>query len=412
MKLFGRHKLTDIEKRVLRVGIILLLAATVLALIVVNSSSVGAFAAAVGTGLAPLVYGIVLAYMFNVIMMAFERGLFKPLNKKFAAGKIWNIIRRPLSLFLSLVVLALFLLFVLLFMIPEIIGSIENFITTASETLPENIESFSKWVTNFTARFNISLSLDFLNNLNLDSLINTALENVQSFLESIIGMTVNVASGVATLVTAFIFSLYILFAKEHYIAGISGASYAFLSRSKADRLRSFARLTNKTFYSFIRGQLLECLIIGVLTYIGMLIFQFDYALLIASIIGIMALIPILGAFFGAAVGAFILLLINPVSAFWFLVFIIVLQQLESNLIYPRVVGTSIGLPPIWALFAVTFWGVLFGIPGVLIGTPGTAVIYKIYIESVKKRLTKKGLTETGEEAVQDETPANEQEKSE
>ncbi len=416
MKIFGKDKLGETDKRIIRIVTILMLIATALALIVVNSSAVGNFIGTVGLAVSPFIYGIVIAYMLNVIMMIFERGLFRPLNKKLADGKIWNKIRRPISLVLSLVILAVLILFILLFMIPELIGSIENFINTVSETLPENISNFTQWVTEFTTKHNIPLNLDFLSNLNFDALMNSFLSNIQSFLESIIGVTVNVVSGVATLVTAFIFSLYLLISKESYIRGLNSSAYAFLPKKRSDRLRAYGMIANRTFYSFIRGQLLECLIIGILTYIGMLIFRFDYALLIASIVGISAIVPILGAFFGAAVGAFIQLLIDPISAFWFLVFIIVLQQLESNIIYPRVVGTSVGLPPIWTLFAVTFWGLIFGIPGVLIGVPSTAVIYKIYTYSVEKRLAKRGLTETGEEisTVDDEdlTIDNEEEKEE
>ena len=133
------------------------------------------------------------------------------------------------------------------------------------------------------------------------------------------------------------------------------------------------------FFSFIRGQLTECVILGVLCYIGMSILRLDYALLISSVVALGALIPILGAYIGAGVGAFILLLVHPIDALIFVVFLVILQQVEGNLIYPRVVGSSIGLPPIWTIFAVTFWGGVMGIVGIWIGTPLTAVFYRLRV---------------------------------
>lgn len=140
------------------------------------------------------------------------------------------------------------------------------------------------------------------------------------------------------------------------------------------------------FFNFIRGQLLECVILGSLCYVGMSILQLDYALLISSVVTLGALIPILGAYIGAAVGVLILLLVHPIDALIFLIFLLILQQVEGNMIYPRVVGSSIGLPPLWTLFAVVFWGGVLGIPGILFGTPATAVIYQLLRTSVRSRL--------------------------
>ena len=210
-----------------------------------------------------------------------------------------------------------------------------------------------------------------------------------NLLSSLFNVTVNLASGVFSVVMGFIFSLYMLFGKEKLIRGVKDTLRAFLPRKTAAALARVGRLSNRIFFSFIQGQLTECVILGVLCYLGMCVLRLDYALLISSVVALGALIPILGAYIGAAVGAFILLLVHPIDALIFLIFLIILQQLEGNLIYPRVVGSSIGLPPVWTLFAVLFWGGVLGITGIWIGTPLTAVAYRLLRTSVHGRLQRK-----------------------
>ena len=166
---------------------------------------------------------------------------------------------------------------------------------------------------------------------------------------------------------------------------------AFLPEQTARKLNRAGALTNRIFFSFIRGQLTECVILGSRCYIGMSLLGLDYALLISSVVALGALIPILGAYIGAAVGVIVLLLVHPIDALIFLIFLLCLQQIEGNLIYPRVVGSSIGLPPVWTMFAVLFWGGVLGIPGILIGTPATAVIYRLLRTSVHTRLRERGI---------------------
>ena len=205
------------------------------------------------------------------------------------------------------------------------------------------------------------------------------------------GVTINVASGVFAAVMGFIFSVYMLMGKEKLLRGVKSTLLAFLPRPTAQKIGQIATLTNRMFFNFIRGQLLECVILGSLCYVGMSILQLDYALLISSVVTLGALIPILGAYIGAAVGVLILLLVHPIDALIFLIFLLILQQVEGNMIYPRVVGSSIGLPPLWTLFAVVFWGGVLGIPGILFGTPATAVIYRLLRTSVRSRLRQRNI---------------------
>jgi predicted PurR-regulated permease PerM len=209
----------------------------------------------------------------------------------------------------------------------------------------------------------------------------------------LVSATVNVASGVFTLIMSLIYSVYFLAGKEKLIRNFKRLLYAFCSRRTANRISMFLTVSNNVFSSYVRGQLTECVILGVLCYIGMNIIGLEYALLISTILTLAALVPILGAYIGAALGALILLMVKPIDALWFLIFLVVLQQFEGNVIYPRVVGSSIGLPGIWTLTAVMIFGSLFGIPGIIIGTPTAAVAYKLLSYHTSHKLASKGITE-------------------
>ncbi|MGI5895046.1 MAG: AI-2E family transporter [Candidatus Merdivicinus sp.] len=220
----------------------------------------------------------------------------------------------------------------------------------------------------------------------LDSLPKNGPDMVQS--------TVDAAShfmeGVINFAAGAVFSVYLLAKKEHLCACCKKVLYAYLPREKADNFIRIGELAARTFRNFVTGQLTEAFLLGAMCFLGMSIFQMPYAPLISAIIGVTALIPIFGAFFGAAAGALILLMERPLLALWFLIFILVLQQLENSFLYPRIVGESIGLPGIWVLLAVTAGGSLFGIAGILIGIPVTAVLYSILREKVEDRLRSRG----------------------
>ncbi|MBP3704109.1 MAG: AI-2E family transporter, partial [Clostridia bacterium] len=203
---------------------------------------------------------------------------------------------------------------------------------------------------------------------------------------------VNVASGIFTAILAIMFSIYFLGGKETLLLSMKRLAYSFMSKKAVATAADIAVTANNIFSSFVRGQLTECLIIGCLCFIGMSIIGFDYALLISCIIAITALIPILGAYIGCAIGAFLLLLVNPMDAVIFVVFIIILQQFEGNVIYPKVVGSTIGLPGVWVLAAVMVGSNLFGIMGVLLGTPLSALLYTVLRRVTSNRLHAKGIT--------------------
>lgn len=377
------------EKKVLRNGMILLVFAAVLVLVLMRFDQVwGAVLTVVGT-VAPVFYGIVLAYILNVFVHFFEDVAFKPLRN--VKSKLWKRVRRPLAVALAYLLVALVLVSIIAFIIPCLIESMGILADTVQQTVPGYVTSAMDWLNEFAQENDLTFIQDFLRNFNWSNVLSSASAVLRDFLSSLVGVTINVASGVFAAVMGFIFSVYMLMGKEKLLRGVKSTLLAFLPRPTAQKIGQIATLTNRMFFNFIRGQLLECVILGSLCYVGMSILQLDYALLISSVVTLGALIPILGAYIGAAVGVLILLLVHPIDALIFLIFLLILQQVEGNMIYPRVVGSSIGLPPLWTLFAVVFWGGVLGIPGILFGTPATAVIYQLLRTSVRSRLRQRNI---------------------
>ena len=377
------------EKKVLRNGMILLVFAAVLVLVLMRFDQVwGAVLTVVGT-VAPVFYGIVLAYILNVFVHFFEDVAFKPLRN--VKSKLWKRVRRPLAVALAYLLVALVLVSIIAFIIPGRIESRGILADTVQQTVPGYVTSAMDWLNEFAQENDLTFIQDFLRNFNWSNVLSSASAVLRDFLSSLVGVTINVASGVFAAVMGFIFSVYMLMGKEKLLRGVKSTLLAFLPRPTAQKIGQIATLTNRMFFNFIRGQLLECVILGSLCYVGMSILQLDYALLISSVVTLGALIPILGAYIGAAVGVLILLLVHPIDALIFLIFLLILQQVEGNMIYPRVVGSSIGLPPLWTLFAVVFWGGVLGIPGILFGTPATAVIYQLLRTSVRSRLRQRNI---------------------
>ena len=377
------------EKKVLRNGMILLVFAAVLVLVLMRFDQVwGAVLTVVGT-VAPVFYGIVLAYILNVFVHFFEDVAFKPLRN--VKSKLWKRVRRPLAVALAYLLVALVLVSIIAFIIPGLIESMGILVDTVQQTVPGYVTGAMNWLNEFAQENDLTFIQDFLRNFNWSNVLSSASAVLRDFLSSLVGVTINVASGVFAAVMGFIFSVYMLMGKEKLLRGVKSTLLAFLPRPTAQKIGQIATLTNRMFFNFIRGQLLECVILGSLCYVGMSILQLDYALLISSVVTLGALIPILGAYIGAAVGVLILLLVHPIDALIFLIFLLILQQVEGNMIYPRVVGSSIGLPPLWTLFAVVFWGGVLGIPGILFGTPATAVIYRLLRTSVRTRLRQRNI---------------------
>ena len=388
------------EKRVLHCGMLLLGFAALLVLILMKFDQVwGAVSTVAGT-VAPVFYGIAIAYILNVFVHFFEDVAFRPFRD--SKSKAWAKVRRPLSVALAYLVVALVIVFIAAFIIPGMVESLSVLADTVQQNAPVYFNNAMAWLNNFAQENDLTFIEEFLAGFNWSTLLSSLTEVLRDFLSSLVGVTFNVASGVFAAVMGFIFSVYMLMGKEKLLRGVRSSLLAFLPKAAARKVGQVATLTNKVFFNFIRGQLLECVILGSLCYVGMSILRLDYALLISSVVALGALIPILGAYIGAAVGVIILLLVHPLDAVIFLVFLLILQQVEGNLIYPRVVGSSIGLPPLWTLFAVVFWGGVLGIPGILFGTPATAVLYRLFRSSVRARLRTRAIDPKNPSLLQEE----------
>ena len=231
--------------------------------------------------------------------------------------------------------------------------------------------------------------LNLLRNIDWYSKINQIFTWLSSsmggFVTILLKTVTTLFSGVISLIMSIIFAIYLLFSKEKLARQFDTIMVHYMKSSIRDRILYIVRILDISFHRYIVGQCTEALILGVLCTIGMIILGLPYATMIGALIAFTALIPIAGAYIGAALGAFLILTQNPIDALIFLIFIVILQQFEGNVIYPKVVGASIGLPSVWVLTAVVIWSGILGIPGLLIGVPLTAAIYRIIKHDVKKR---------------------------
>ena len=326
---------------------------------------------------APLLVGAVIAYIVNILMGFYERKL--SLNPK---------LRRPVCMLLAFLTFALAVVLLFSMIIPELINCLQLIL----EKLPAALRTAYTWMDD---NFNVSAYLtdqniiSTLENLNIQEtvkkIVSALMNGVGGAMGSIVSGVSSVASAVATAFIALVFSVYLLLGKETLASQLTRLVKTYLGETALNRLVYVSRTADDSFHSFIVGQCLDAVILGALCIIGMTVFRFPYAMMIGCLVGFTALIPIAGAYIGAAVGAFMIFTVNPLQALLFVVFLVVLQQLEGNLIYPKIVGASIGLPGIYVLAAITIGGGIMGIPGMLLGVPVTAALYRL----VKDNLTAK-----------------------
>lgn len=325
----------------------------------------------------PFIIGGALAFVLNVPMKAIERILFKK-----AKSKVANKLKRPVSLLLTIIIVFGVIGVILFVVIPEL-G--KTFVSLA-----ESCAKFPGKILDFLDKYNIDVPMikEYIQKENIDwesiinSIVGFARNGIGNVFSSTFGIISGVISGVTCGVISFVFSIYVLCQKEKLGSQAKRIVYAFMPESKADYVMKVSRLANVTFSNFITGQCAEAIILGMMFYITLTLLKFHYALLIGMLIALTALVPIFGAFVGCIVGTFLLLMVDPMQALWFLLIFQILQQIEGNLIYPYVVGGSVGLPSIWVLVAVTIGGNLFGVTGMLCFIPLCSVCYALFREKV------------------------------
>ena len=338
----------------------------------------------------PFILGICFAFILNVFLKLIEEKLFGFLNRK--NFKVWNKGKRPVCILLSLAVIIGVIFIIIFLIVPELKRTFDIIITN----FPRYMEQLKIWVEQLMITFNISA--DVLANIQTgwDSLVRSITEFLQNgslnFLNTTVNITTSIFSGVVRMILALVFALYILGQKERLSEQLKRVITAYLPEEKADRMFYIGELSNRVFSNFVSGQLTEATLLGLLCFLGMTIFRMPYASMVAILVGFTALIPLFGAFIGTGIGAFLILMVSPIKAFWFIVFIIVLQQIEGNFIYPKVVGSSVGLPSIWVFSAITLGSRMFGVPGMLISVPLCSVLYCLFREAVRKRIDQKALT--------------------
>lgn len=373
------------DKKLFKHLILLITYAVVLVVVIVKIDTVAGWLSAILSAFQPLFIGFAVAFVLNRPCNFFAR-----LYEGHLPGRIRQA-ARPLAVVTAYVILLAILAVLISLVVPELINSLQTFVNNMG-TYAANLQGLYDWVVQ-------TLDLEALADLNLSAIINDTLNKVLSgvldalttTVPHLISMTGVVVSAVVTGVLALVFSIYMLIGGPRLTAQCRRLAITYLPGRVADPLLSVTRLTADTFTRYVSGQLTEACILGVLCFLGMCLFQFDYAPLISVIIGVSALIPVAGAYIGAAVAVLLLVMIEPMQAVWFLIFLVVLQQLEGNIIYPRVVGTSLGLPGIWVLAAVTVGSSLLGFVGLVISVPVTAVLYTL----LKGDLARRGAAASG-----------------
>lgn len=337
--------------------------------------------------ISPFIIGGVIAFVLNIPMTKFEKRLFGNSDHKVVRN-----IKRPVSMVCAFFFVFLVISLVILAVVPQLKSTIE----TLSQKAPAFIEDVLAALEKLAADNPYLLEqLAKIEQINFDwaSLSKTVGNFLKNGLSNMVTSTVNVASNifgaVANFVIALIFSIYVLGQKEKLGSQGRRILQAYLPESGYAYAMEVLHRLYVNFTSFVCGQCLEAVILGALFVIAMVIFGMPYALMVGTLIAFTALIPIVGAFIGCFVGAFMILLENPVMALWFVVMFLVIQQIEGNLIYPRVVGNSVGLPSIWVLVAVSVGGSLFGVPGMLVFIPITSTAYSLLRDDVNRRNAKK-----------------------
>ena len=336
----------------------------------------------------PFILGGAIAFLTNVPMSFLEKTIFKNVKKE---NKIAGKLARPISLLLTIVLIVGVIALVMFGVIPQLTRTMGTLMMSISDFIPQ----MQSWIREFF--HNNQEIMKLVDQVQFDpdqairwgiSLLGNGAGNMMNTTMSAVG---SIVSGLATFFIAFSFACYVLFQKEKLHLQIRKVFFAFLPQQKADAFLKVCSLTYRTFANFLTGQCLEAVILGCMFVITLSILRMPYALLIGVLIAFTALIPIFGAFIGCAVGGFLIFMVSPKQAILFIIVFLVLQQIEGNLIYPKVVGGSIGLPAIWVLVAVTLGGSLFGIVGMLVFIPIVSVVYTLLKENVNQRLSEKNI---------------------
>lgn len=332
--------------------------------------------------LSPVIIGGVMAYILNILMVKFESWYFPKSSKPLVVKS-----RRPVSILLAMATIVLVVFLVVSLVVPQII----SVLATLIENIPTIFGRVQEWLTDYEQLFPEAASLMDQFNIDWSQMVKNAVTFVNNLTTSILETTLSTVGSLAgiiiNLVLSIIVSIYILMSKEKLGNQFDRMVKAYLSEKNYRNYHYVLEQFDDSFRHYITGVVVEALILGLMVTVGMWLFRFPYAAMIGALTGFLAIIPMLGAYLSGAIGALLISVESPVQALFFILFTIVVQQIEGNIIYPKVVGGSIGLPGLFVLIAVTIGGGLMGIPGMIISVPLASALFKLLKNDVKHRET-------------------------
>lgn len=383
------------DKKEIKRYVFIAMLAVAVCVIVKNFSVISGICRLALGALKPLFIGCIMAYIFNIIMNSFEKHYFPKSNSRAV-----ELTRRPMCLLFSFAITFALIVMILRIVIPELAEAVG----VLYDEIPPQFVKFRDFVENKFQQYpeiqqDISeLEFDWASIAEKATKILTT--GITGILSSAVGIIGGVALTVTNIVLGLVFAVYLLLRKDKLYNDTNRLMNVTFSEGFNAKFRHICQTMHTTFTSFFIGQFVEAIILGSLCFIGMTALRLPYAAMSGTLVGVTALIPIVGAFIGAGISAFIILTENPMQALIFLIFLTILQQLEGNLIYPKVVGSSIGLPGLWVLAAVTVGGGLFGILGMLVGVPLAAGIYKLCFEKLEETEKNSGAKALKKETIE------------
>lgn len=332
------------------------------------------------TILSPIIVGVIMAYILNILMVKFERIWFPRNHNKWVKGS-----RRPLSILFAILTITIVLVIILGLVIPQLLGVL----ATLMEIIPFAIEQTQGWITTYEERFpEMGVIFDQFE-INWGQIVQDTVGFINSVTTRIVESTLEVIGSITSVIInlflSLIISIYLLLSKEKLLMQANRILKAYFSKVRFKKIRYVLEVADESFSHFITGEALEAFILGMMVFVGMWIFRFPYATMLGALTGVMALIPMVGAWISGSIGFVLIVVQSPIQGLAFLIFIILIQQIEGNIIYPKIVGDKIGLPGMWVLIAVTVGAGLGGILGMLVSVPIASTVYKLLQQNIMTR---------------------------
>ena len=351
--------------------------------------------------LQPIIIGIVIAYLINPIMVFFEKHLIRWIEPKMKKKAKAKKLCRGIATLGALAVFILIIVVLLVMLIPQLVESIQGVATTLPSEVQHLIDKTNKYLSSDSEAANfVEDTLIYATNYIKDWAMNDLLPKSNTYLTSITTGLINVFKVLLNIIVGLIVSVYLLFSKETFIGQFKKLNYALFKPKKANIVIQTARKSNEIFGGFISGKILDSMIIGIICYIVLLIMKMPYPVLVSVIVGVTNIIPFFGPFIGAVPSFIIIVLANPIQGLYFLIFVVILQQVDGNIIGPNILGDSTGLSPFWVIFSIMVGGGLFGFAGMLLGVPTFAVIYYIMQEILRYFLRKRDLPQDSSQYIE------------